>query len=324
MRGDEPEAFFSPNTVVVAPRGEYRFNPRNIFRPEGSRVPGALKSASLLFGEYDPSGVMVPYGQAPQEYIPVVPNQTPGQQRREERQADRAQRREDKAENIYNRFAEKAANIKDAAGINNDGTRNRVMREPVYAEFKKGGALDKFLRKAQMGEENPAPGTTKQASIRDYKYEDWINDTDAQIQNQQNENPGVINPTTENRPGILDPKEAKYKLGSKNPFAAPAILAGMNAVAGALENRDAKAQQRELMNRLSFDQVSTELRGSDGDYAFNTGDFRPDAKVPVQFTGYNNPMSQFGGAFEKDQEYYLDDNTIQAILNAGGEIEYLD
>jgi hypothetical protein len=35
-------------------------------------------------------------------------------------------------------------------------------------------------------------------------------------------------------------------------------------------------------------------------------------------------MSQFGGAFEKDNEYYLDDDTIQAILAAGGEIEYLD
>jgi hypothetical protein len=102
------------------------------------------------------------------------------------------------------------------------------------------------------------------------------------------------------------------------------MLAGMNFLAGTLENADAMQKQKELMNRLAFDQMSNEFRGSEGDYAFNTGMFRPDQMVPVQFTGYNNTMSQMGGAFEKDTEYYLDDDTIQAILAAGGEIEYLD
>ena len=130
--------------------------------------------------------------------------------------------------------------------------------------------------------------------------------------------------TLENEGNITDPKRITYKLGKRNPFAAPAMLAGMNFIAGSLENKDAKEKQQELMERLSFDQMSTRLPGSEGDYAFNTGMFRPDQMVPVQFTGYNNTMSQFGGAFEKDNEYYLDDNTIQAILAAGGEIEYLD
>jgi len=359
MRGEEPEAFFAPNTVVAGVRGEYRFNPANIFRSSENKRPGALKSASILFGDYDPLvGATTPFGQSPQDFIPVVPNQTAGQERREERQAERAQRQEDKtarreekAADILQRATQKAQNIKEKFGIaseasmldklkpNEDetnmylfGTEGSQIQEPV---LKKGGALEKFLRKAQNGVENPGDGRTYQQTLDLLKpnfdeQEPQIQDPVIGFNPNDVKTPVPYSGLSEFTDGpyiesaITNPKEAKYKVRSKNPYAAPAILAGMNAVAGALENREAMAQQKELMNRLSFDQMATELRGSEGDYAFNTGMFRPDQMVPVQFTGYNNPMSQFGGAFEKDQEYYLDDNTIQAILAAGGEIEYLD
>ena len=337
MRGDTPEAFFAPDTVITNIVPQYRENLLNFLRKSENKKPGSLKSININFGTLDPQGRMVPFGQAPDEYTPIIPNERPGDirsaeraARREERRADRDVRQEEKAAAVTQKFEDRANRLlgdntvpspmvevtpEMEAGINASG-----YTQPM----KYGGNLGKFLKKAQDGltQQGVSPSRSRQdimAGINKMMEADLAQEEEAFALS------GPANPTTEYRDAITDPKTAEYKLGKKNnPFAAPAILAGMNMVAGALDNRQAMRNQEELRNRLSFDQMSTVLPGSQGDYAFNTGAFRPDQMVPVQFTGYNNPMSQLGGAFEKDSEYYLDDNTIQAILAAGGEIEYLD
>jgi hypothetical protein len=337
MRGNTPEAFFAPNTVITSVQPTYRNNLLNFLRKPENQRPGSLKAIDINFGTLNPDGTVNPFGQGNNSNIPIIPNEAPVNPKRQARQAERAAKQEAKAAEISTKFENKAADILGQSGTPSDqtveqrlanfpttgfapseqgggGYANTAQRlnylanagytDEVAAEleqfgYKKGGALHKFLIKA-------VDGLTRQSIL-----EDEVNITD----------PKKI---TYKQGNITDPKRITYELGKRNPFAAPAMLAGMNFIAGSLENRDAKQKQQELMERLSFDQMSTRLPGSEGDYAFNTGMFRPDQMVPVQFTGYNNTMSQFGGAFEKDNEYYLDDDTIQAILAAGGEIEYLD
>jgi hypothetical protein len=310
MRNGVPEAFFLPDSVITQVTPNYRNNLLNYFRKPENERPGSLKSIDIDFGIYDPQADIIPFQKPNTDEVPVglselgdtradkeydVTIDTPSA--KETRRAEKEARQQKKAEDVTKRFEEKAARIAN----------------PDFFKFLKGGGLDKFLQKAQDGK-NQNGLTTQQKIQYDPDEQDMRDGTYGTIQD----------PILEFQPEIKDQKTARFNLEKKNPFAAPAMLAGMNFLAGTLENADAMQKQKELMNRLAFDQMSNEFRGSEGDYAFNTGMFRPDQMVPVQFTGYNNTMSQMGGAFEKDTEYYLDDDTIQAILAAGGEIEYLD
>jgi hypothetical protein len=70
---------------------------------------------------------------------------------------------------------------------------------------------------------------------------------------------------------------------------------------------------------------------SRGDYDVNSGMFRPDQYVPVQFRGNNmgnigSPYytAQYGGQPNEDQEVYMSDEEIQQYLAAGGQLEFLD
>jgi hypothetical protein len=120
---------------------------------------------------------------------------------------------------------------------------------------------------------------------------------------------------------------AKYDKNKKsNPFFAPAMLAGLNTVAGAAQNRDAKAKENQLRNKLSYDQIysaNPETSGNRGDWSVNEGYFRPNDMVPTQFTG-NGRQMQWGGAYSEGDELYLDEDAIQAFLAAGGQLDYLD
>ena len=121
-------------------------------------------------------------------------------------------------------------------------------------------------------------------------------------------------------------KEAEYKFGKKNEFLAPAMMAGLDALAGTAQNRDANQKERDLRGRLAFDQIGFKVpqtSGSQGDWTVNEGYMRPNDMVPTQFTGAG-PLAQMGGSFNEGDELYLDDDTINAILAAGGQIEYLD
>jgi hypothetical protein len=121
-------------------------------------------------------------------------------------------------------------------------------------------------------------------------------------------------------------KEAEYKFGNDNKFLAPAMMAGLDALAGTAQNRDANQKERDLRGRLAFDQIGFKVpqtSGSQGDWTVNEGYIRPNDMVPTQFTGAG-PLAQMGGSFNEGDELYLDDDTINAILAAGGQIEYLD
>ena len=124
-----------------------------------------------------------------------------------------------------------------------------------------------------------------------------------------------------------DKYTAKYDKNKKNnPFFAPAVLAGLNTIAGATQNADARTKEKQLRNKLSYDQIYTanpETSGSRGDWTFNEGYMRPNDMVPTQFTG-NGRQMQWGGAYAEGDELYLDEDAIQAFLAAGGQLDYLD
>lgn len=103
------------------------------------------------------------------------------------------------------------------------------------------------------------------------------------------------------------------------------IMAGMSKLSSILELRDAKAREKKFKELQGADnQFYSDPGGDRGDYD-QFGNFRPNDKVPVQFTGYNT-HAQKGSpyVFEEGGEYYMNDDQINAIRDAGGDIEFLD
>jgi hypothetical protein len=114
-------------------------------------------------------------------------------------------------------------------------------------------------------------------------------------------------------------------------------LAGMNALSSRLEqNQDRSAEQ------LADSQIAGNAflakpanAASYGDYNINSGDFRENQKVPVQFPGNtaatnNTGFAVYGGYMEEggesDEEIYEDDLTDEEIaeLRAQGyDVEYI-
>ena len=121
---------------------------------------------------------------------------------------------------------------------------------------------------------------------------------------------------------------AKYDKNKKNnPFFAPTMLAGLETIAGAAQNADAKKKENQLRGKLSYDQIysaNPETSGNRGDWTFNEGYMRPNDMVPTQFTGNGMQTAQWGGAYAEGDELYLDEDAIQAFLQAGGQLDYLD
>jgi len=123
-------------------------------------------------------------------------------------------------------------------------------------------------------------------------------------------------------------KHIDYKFGKENPFLVPGIMAGLDTVAGGLADRDADRLIDRSRDKFSADQVYTTMpqtSGSRGDYD-DKGNFRPDNQVPVERSGYNfqSNYAARGGEMSEGDEMYLDEETINAILAAGGQVEYLD
>jgi hypothetical protein len=129
-------------------------------------------------------------------------------------------------------------------------------------------------------------------------------------------------------PGITNEKQIDNKHRKQNPFLVPGIMAGLDVLGGAAAFADANKMTKEAMGKFSADQtyaVLPEKSGSKGDYD-PTGMLRPNDYVPTQFQGYNfqSNYAARGGEMSEGDEMYLDEDTINAILAAGGEIEYLD
>ena len=123
--------------------------------------------------------------------------------------------------------------------------------------------------------------------------------------------------------GDDSPEEQLRFNGINGEVAANYEMAGINKLSEYLERKQRKPYEDKLKQRQNADAVFTPVganMNSRGDYDVNSGMFRPDQMVPIQNRGY----AKFGGGYQSGGEYFLDDNEIQQILDAGGQVEYLD
>lgn len=133
-------------------------------------------------------------------------------------------------------------------------------------------------------------------------------------------------------PDSTDRVNKTVKTTRRNNFngeeAANWLLAGMSNASYMLEGRDRRAAEDRMEMLQAGDNQFLATQGNRGDYDINSGLFRVDQEVPVQFSGAgltaNNGQTnyQFGGANEEELE--LTDEEIAAIEAAGGQVEYLD
>jgi hypothetical protein len=104
--------------------------------------------------------------------------------------------------------------------------------------------------------------------------------------------------------------------------------AAINTVAGAFEARDYRKAQEDLANSQTADRMFLGSTGNRGDYDPNSGMFRPDQMVPVQFPGgmygaYGGSF-QDGGMYEEGEELDLSPEEIEELRAQGYVIEELD
>lgn len=110
-------------------------------------------------------------------------------------------------------------------------------------------------------------------------------------------------------------------------YAIPAI----NMASSAFEQRDYRKAKKKLQESMLADNtfLATPMNAKNrGDYDPNTGMFRPDQKVPVQFPGYAqwggfNTMAM-GGNYAEGDELDLSPEEIEELRQQGYEFEYLD
>ena len=88
-------------------------------------------------------------------------------------------------------------------------------------------------------------------------------------------------------------------------------------------NRRTGPKEKDLAKLTGADNVFTSIDGNRGDIGFGPDiPFRANQYTPVQFTGRG--MAKWGGQkYQEGGSYDLTQSEIQAILNAGGEIEYI-
>jgi len=112
-----------------------------------------------------------------------------------------------------------------------------------------------------------------------------------------------------------DSKKSSEATGNPRLTAAMARIAGASALNQFMSNNAARKKEADMRMNLLTDNMAPLNVGSRGDYDINTGIFRPDDYVPVQF------QSQFmsGG-----QTSMVDEETLKALIAAGADIELLD
>lgn len=110
-------------------------------------------------------------------------------------------------------------------------------------------------------------------------------------------------------------------------YAVPA----MNKVSSILEQKDYRKAKQKLEESMLADNTfmtSPMNNKSRGDYDPNSGMFRPDQMVPVQFPGYAQwggfNTFAMGGSYDEGEELDLTPEEIEDLRQQGYEIEYLD
>jgi hypothetical protein len=213
--------------------------------------------------------------------------------------SDRMQRLRDRDLNRYNRIA------------------NRFDRDEYVAPaFQYGGYYQ------DGGEDDPFGTAGYSTDGSDMtEREDYMGNTMYQrppMQNDINQSTGLGNPSK---------SRTRVKFGHYNPYEAPLLLAGVQGLAGARRNAEARKNQGIFKNKMSADQVFTAMPDmSRGDYTTNEGYFRPNEMVPVEQAGYNfkSAYAKMGGSYKKGGEYYLSEDEINELIQNGGQVEYLD
>jgi len=108
-------------------------------------------------------------------------------------------------------------------------------------------------------------------------------------------------------------------------------IPGMNMLANKFEQKDLRASQARLDQGMLADNAMVRKPGNAfdmGTYNVNSGDFRENQKVPVQYPGYAqwggfNTM-QMGGGLEEGEELDLSPEEIEDLRAQGYDVEFLD
>jgi hypothetical protein len=104
-------------------------------------------------------------------------------------------------------------------------------------------------------------------------------------------------------------------------------FSGMNLATKALNQGSVNRREEELRGRSMAENLYAPTpRNSRGDYSVNEGYFQPQNMVPVQYSGMPGVYSKMGGQndFQEGGEYYLTDEEIRRIQEAGGEIDFIE
>lgn len=106
---------------------------------------------------------------------------------------------------------------------------------------------------------------------------------------------------------------------------AQGIMTAFTGAAGMINNtKNRKAEEAWRRSHSDPNNFMPISQGNDrGDYD-QFGNIRPDAKVPVQFPGYNVGERGTPYQFQEGGEYYMTDDEIASIMKAGGQIDFLD
>lgn len=218
--------------------------------------------------------------------------------------------------------------------------KNNAMA-PYSEQFKAYGGLFK----AQSGYENPVAFRPRieeddpdiivpsnEPAVKQQTEAEALADV-AGIQKRRQEQRDMFGPPMGDQPDLFATDTVKFKkkttgvgtfLGKNSPLIADTL----SSILEGKENRKNEQRMKDLMladNAFLTTPMNAKNRG---DYDPNSGMFRPDQKVPVQFPGYAqwggfNTM-QGGGQFDEGQELNLSPEEIADLKAQGYEIEELD
>jgi hypothetical protein len=109
------------------------------------------------------------------------------------------------------------------------------------------------------------------------------------------------------------------------PAMAESLISGMNMFSSIFNGTEARKQEELRKKRMNADAIFAVDTGDDrGSYDTNSGAFRPDDMVPVQFKGRNFGSYGSRTQYKEGGEYMLSDEEIEEIKRQGGNVEFLD
>jgi hypothetical protein len=188
------------------------------------------------------------------------------------------------------------------------------------------------IPKAEVGFSNPVDMTMSAISNLKAKQPDYLpqqsatdmfaKQTDADLQTRLNNTEAIDTSSAYSKDRLTFKRKG---IGKALGQYAPAVA---NQIASGFEARDYRKAQEDLANSQTADRMFLGSTGNRGDYDPNSGMFRPDQMVPVQFPGgmygaYGGSF-QDGGMYEEGEELDLSPEEIEELRAQGYVIEELD